>query len=139
MTVALECHEAEPRKPYRILMILNQPFPPDIRVENEASAVVEEGLEIILLILAPDGRESIENTRGIQLYTGMYLKNSAAGCGDLWVQFQFCLDISHGKSRRVFSVKVSNSACFRGVVNAEPRRFVFSPGSQAFQHQHFLG
>ena len=64
MTAALEHHKAEPRKPYRILMILDQPFPPDIRVENEASALAEAGFEIILLILAPDTRESIEKYQG---------------------------------------------------------------------------
>lgn len=67
MTAALEHHKAEPRKPYRILMILDQPFPPDIRVENEASALAEAGFEIILLILAPDTRESIEKYQGFTI------------------------------------------------------------------------
>ena len=67
MTAALQHHKAEPRKPYQILMILDQPFPPDIRVENEASALVEAGFEIILLILAPDTRESIEKYQGFTI------------------------------------------------------------------------
>ena len=67
MTEALEHHQAEPRKPYRILMILDQPFPPDIRVENEASALAKAGFEIILLILAPDTREPIEEYQGFTI------------------------------------------------------------------------
>ncbi|MDE2644449.1 MAG: glycosyltransferase family 4 protein [Bacteroidota bacterium] len=67
MTAALEHHKAEPKRPYRILMILDQPFPPDIRVENEASALAGAGFEIILLILAPDTRKSIEKYQGFTI------------------------------------------------------------------------
>lgn len=48
-------------------MILDQPFPPDIRVENEANALAEAGFEVILLILAPDTRESIEKYQGFTI------------------------------------------------------------------------
>ena len=50
MTAALEHRKAKSRKRYRILMILDQPFPPDIRVENEASALAKAGFEIMMLI-----------------------------------------------------------------------------------------
>ncbi len=48
-------------------MILDQPFPPDIRVENEASVLAEAGFEVILLILAPDTRESVEEYQGFTI------------------------------------------------------------------------
>ena len=67
MTGAPEHRKTESKNSYRILMILDQPFPPDIRVENEASALAEAGFEIILLILAPDTRESIEKYQGFTI------------------------------------------------------------------------
>ena len=67
MTAKLEHHKAEPRKPYRILMILDQPFPSDIRVENEASALAKAGFEVILLILAPDTRQLTEEHQGFTI------------------------------------------------------------------------
>ncbi len=48
-------------------MILDQPFPPDTRVENEASALAKAGFEVILLILAPDTRESTEKYQGFTI------------------------------------------------------------------------
>ncbi len=48
-------------------MLLDQPFPPDIRVENEASALAKAGFEVILLILAPDTREAIEKYQGFTI------------------------------------------------------------------------
>lgn len=48
-------------------MILDQPFPQDTRVENEASFLAEAGFEVILLILAPDTRESIEEYQGFTI------------------------------------------------------------------------
>ena len=59
--------KAELKSPFRILMILDQPFPPDIRVENEASALAKAGFEVILLILAPDTRAPIEDYRGFTI------------------------------------------------------------------------
>ena len=41
-------------------MISDHSFLSDIRVENESSALVDAGFEIILPILAPDTRESLE-------------------------------------------------------------------------------
>ena len=64
MRAVPEHGKAESKKPYRILMILDQPFPPDIRVENEASALATAGFEVILLILAPDTRAPIEDYQG---------------------------------------------------------------------------
>ena len=48
-------------------MILDQPFPPDIRVENEACALAKAGFEVILLILAPDTRAPIEDYQGFTI------------------------------------------------------------------------
>ncbi|MCY3614853.1 MAG: glycosyltransferase, partial [Bacteroidetes bacterium] len=67
VTAELDHHSSESGRPYRILMILDQPFPPDIRVENEASALAEAGFEIVLLILAPDTRDSIEKYQGFTI------------------------------------------------------------------------
>ncbi|WP_457653654.1 glycosyltransferase family 4 protein [Rhodocaloribacter sp.] len=39
-----------------ILMVLDHPFPPDVRVENEAASLVEAGFEVTVLALAPDDR-----------------------------------------------------------------------------------
>jgi len=64
MRAVPEHGKAESKEPYRILMILDQPFPPDIRVENEACALAKAGFEVILLILAPDTRAPIEDYQG---------------------------------------------------------------------------
>ena len=60
MVAAFEHRKVKSKKSFRTLMILDQPFSPNTRVENEASALVRAGLEIILLILVPDTREAIE-------------------------------------------------------------------------------
>ena len=65
MTAELVHHKAEPRKPYRILMILDQPFPSDIRVENGTSTLKEGGFEVISLTLTPDTSEKIEKYQGV--------------------------------------------------------------------------
>lgn len=67
MTAEIGYHKAGQGKPYRILMILDKSFPPDIRVENEASALVKAGFEVTLLILAPDTRDSIEKYQGFTI------------------------------------------------------------------------
>lgn len=64
---ALEHGKAESQNPYRILMILDQPFPPDVRVENEASALAKAGFEVVLLILAPDTRAPSEEYQGFTI------------------------------------------------------------------------
>lgn len=48
-------------------MILDQPFPPDVRVENEANALAKAGFEVVLLILAPDTRAPIEEYQGFTI------------------------------------------------------------------------
>ena len=48
-------------------MILDQPFPPDTRVENKAITLAEAGFEVILLILALVTGASIEDYRGFQI------------------------------------------------------------------------
>ena len=40
-------------KPYHILMVLDEVFPPDVRVENEARTLVAAGFKVSLLSLAP--------------------------------------------------------------------------------------
>lgn len=48
-------------------MVLDQPFPPDIRVENEATALAKAGFEVILLVLAPDSRQQVEEYQGFTI------------------------------------------------------------------------
>ena len=48
-------------------MVLDQSFPPDIRVENEACALAKAGFEVVLLILAPDTRSSTEKYLGFTI------------------------------------------------------------------------
>jgi len=67
MRAVREHAKSESKKPYRILMILDQPFPPDIRVENEASALAKAGFEVVLMILAPDTRAPIEDYQGFTI------------------------------------------------------------------------
>ncbi|MDE2771333.1 MAG: glycosyltransferase family 4 protein [Bacteroidota bacterium] len=67
MRAVPEHSKPESKKAYRILMILDQPFPPDIRVENEASALAKAGFEVILLVLAPDARAPIEDYQGFTI------------------------------------------------------------------------
>jgi len=48
-------------------MVLDQPFPPDIRVENEACSLIGAGHEVTLLSLSPDERPGEEIYRGIRV------------------------------------------------------------------------
>jgi len=53
----------------RILMVLDKPYPPDIRVQNEAESLASEGHEVAVLSVSPDGRpgsETLEN--GIRVF-----------------------------------------------------------------------
>ena len=58
----------ETAAPLRILMVLDHPFPPDVRVENEARTLVEAGFEVALLSIAPDSRPEREVYQGIHIY-----------------------------------------------------------------------
>jgi len=49
---------------FRVLMILDHPFPPDTRVENEIGSLAKAGFEIFLLVLAPDRRMLTEKMGG---------------------------------------------------------------------------
>ncbi len=51
----------------RVLMVLDHPFPPDIRVENEAAALIEGGYEVSVLAIGPDRRPRTEVYRGIRI------------------------------------------------------------------------
>ena len=53
---------------FRILMVLDHPFPPDIRVENEALSLIEAGFDVGLLSVAPDDRPARDTYRGIRLF-----------------------------------------------------------------------
>ena len=57
-----------PDAPFRILMVLDHAFPPDIRVENEALSLIEAGFEVGLLAVAPDDRPTRDTHRGIRLF-----------------------------------------------------------------------
>jgi len=49
---------------FRVLMILDHPFPPDTRVENEMRSLSRAGIEVFLLVLAPDRRAVAEKMEG---------------------------------------------------------------------------
>jgi glycosyltransferase involved in cell wall biosynthesis len=51
----------------KIGMILDQPFPPDPRVENEAVTLIEQGHEVFLFCLSYEGKSSEEIINGIQV------------------------------------------------------------------------
>jgi glycosyltransferase involved in cell wall biosynthesis len=51
----------------RIGMILDQTFPPDPRVENEAVTLIEQGHQVFLFCLSYDGKHSEEEINGIQV------------------------------------------------------------------------
>ena len=53
---------------FRILMVLDEAYPPDIRVENEASSLLRAGFEVALLSIAPDTRPIREICRGVRVY-----------------------------------------------------------------------
>ena len=49
-------------------MVLDHPYPPDVRVENEARSLVEAGFEVSLLALAPDDRPALDEHEGTTVY-----------------------------------------------------------------------
>lgn len=51
-----------------ILMVLDQNFPPDVRVENEAASLIAAGFEVSLLSICTDDRPAYELWRGIHIY-----------------------------------------------------------------------
>ena len=54
--------------PFRILMVLDQPFPPDARVEQEARSLHEAGFDVSVLAIAPDDRPHHDSLDGITIY-----------------------------------------------------------------------
>ena len=48
-------------------MVLDEPFPPDTRVENEAQTLLGAGMEVWLMAIAPDTRPTEEIFRGIRI------------------------------------------------------------------------
>ena len=57
-----------PKKSWaRILMVLDEPFPPDTRIENEARTLIDAGIEVWLLAIGPDERPAEEDFRGIKV------------------------------------------------------------------------
>ncbi len=52
----------------RILMVLDHPYPPDVRVENEARSLVEAGYDVSLLALAPDDRPGVDTHGGATVH-----------------------------------------------------------------------
>ena len=51
----------------KIGMILDKPFPPDPRVENEALTLIEAGYEVFLFCLTYKNDKTSETYKGIQL------------------------------------------------------------------------
>ena len=52
----------------KILMILDKPFPTDLRVENEATSLIKAGHEVSLLSIAPYPKSQVINHKGIKVY-----------------------------------------------------------------------
>ncbi len=52
----------------RIGMIMDTPFPPDARVENEAITLVDNGYEVYLFHIDYEGRPAREEYEGVQIY-----------------------------------------------------------------------
>ncbi len=48
-------------------MVLDHPFPPDTRVENEALSLLEAGFDVTVLAVAPDTRPAEDGHRGIRV------------------------------------------------------------------------
>ena len=57
-------HRERSDPPFRILMLLDQRFPPDVRVENEIESLTEAGFEVILMAIAPDERSARDEFKG---------------------------------------------------------------------------
>lgn len=51
----------------RILMVLDHPYPSDLRVENEARTLVEAGHEVTLLQISPDDRPAVGDHEGTRV------------------------------------------------------------------------
>lgn len=51
----------------KVLMVLDQPFPPDPRVLNEATTLLDAGFGVAILSIGPDSRPKREVYRGIQI------------------------------------------------------------------------
>ncbi len=51
----------------RILMVLDEPFPPDTRVENEARTLLSAGMDVWLMAIGPDSRPAVEKYDGIKV------------------------------------------------------------------------
>ena len=51
----------------RILMVLDHPFPPDVRVENEIRTLARAGHEVAILAIGPDDRPSREQTPEVRI------------------------------------------------------------------------
>ncbi len=52
----------------KILMILDKPFPTDLRVENEATSLINAGHEVSLLSIAPYSKSQVIDYKGIKVY-----------------------------------------------------------------------
>ena len=52
---------------FHICMILDQGYPPDLRVENEARSLVEAGFDVTVLSIAPDARPAEEMIDGVRV------------------------------------------------------------------------
>ena len=63
-----------------ILMVLDKPFPPDIRVLNEAVTLTEAGFKVTILSIGPDNRPEREAYRGINIIRFRISKNMRIKC-----------------------------------------------------------
>ncbi len=68
VTFQLPLKPEEKLRRRRILMVLDHPFPHDIRVENEALSLIDRGLEVAVLSIGPDRRPGTEFHKGIKIF-----------------------------------------------------------------------
>ncbi len=65
-----------------ILMVLDQSFPPDIRVENEASTLAKAGFNVTLMSISPEKKASRETYKGftvLRRYLPAQIRNKMRG------------------------------------------------------------
>lgn len=95
--------------PYRILMVVDHAFPPDVRVENEARSLIQAGFEVGLLAIGPDTRPLRENYKGIHLFRDPLhkeVRNKLRGLAGMYPFLDWYLARRIKKIKEVFDFQV---------------------------------
>lgn len=90
----------------RILMVLDQDFPPDVRVENEALSLIAAGHEVVLWSIAPDDRPVRESYKGITIVRSRLhkeIRNKMRGLAGSFPFYKWYLSRGIAKLHREFS------------------------------------